>query len=91
MTKKLGGKFVSEMAYEIKEAGALFYALDKGNKRGVQHVVKYACIWSKKERRVETPLLDIDTDGGTSVKATAAMDVSMKKNWHTFHFSPVEV
>ena len=79
MINMLSAKFISEMAHEVKEAGAVYYACDKGCKRGVQHFVKYVCLWCIKEKKVKTPLLDIDAAGGSSVDAAAAFDESMKK------------
>ena len=79
MINKLAANFLSEMAEEIRRAGKCYYACDKGNKRGVQHFVKYVCIWADDTNRVKTLLLDIDGAGGTSVEAAKSIDVSMLK------------
>ena len=44
----------------------IYFACDKGNKKGISHFVKYIAYWSAKEKRVKKALLDIDALVGTS-------------------------
>ena len=64
---------------EIDEAVKLYIASDKGNKKGLSHLVKILSWWCKNKNKVAFWTLDIDVADGTSEATAKAIDASMKK------------
>lgn len=66
------------LSCKLKEK-LVFLACDKGNKKGMDHLVKYVSYWNQDSRQVTRYLLDIDASEGKSEDCAFAMEESLKK------------
>jgi hypothetical protein len=56
----------------------VFVSCDKGNKKGVDHLVKYLS-WVDDDCKVQVSMLDIDGSEGTGEACAHAIEKSLKK------------
>jgi hypothetical protein len=68
-----------EVGNQIHGAENVFLSCDKGNKKGLSHFMKILSWWDKTEKKVQTFVLDIDANEGTSEGCAEAIQHSMKK------------
>ena len=68
-----------DLCEELKSTTHVFFAGDKGNKKGVSHFVKVLSWWDIATNAVRTFILDIDGSEGTSEACADAIQHSLKK------------
>jgi hypothetical protein len=68
-----------EVGNQINGADNVFLSCDKGNKKGLSHLVKILSWWDKTEKKVQTFVLDIDASEGRPEGCTEAIQHSLKK------------
>jgi hypothetical protein len=68
-------KSMLETSLMVKEAFAVYLACDKGNKKGMDHFIKFLCWWQITDGvgRVEKVMIDSNVSGGTNVESGLAI------------------
>ena len=72
-------KATLKLAVRLRSATAVFIACDKGNKKGMDHFIKYLVWWDHSLQRVVFQVLDMDASMGSHIECGLAIAKSLKK------------
>ena len=68
-----------DLQRELSGSTRVFVSSDRGNKKGLHHLVKVLSWWSKKDGTVKRIMLDTDAFGGRSNKTSDGINLSLCK------------